>query len=143
MAIKIIGEDRLERLSAMLACMGGNPCAVSSAWSMIDGLPSRRWGDDTRADYLVREIADLHEQIREARYWLAGGMQDCNGIPYSGSNRAAIAAFLRGEEYAPGTFQCGFGAGNYSGDLVARAGVLYHVAQHEYRERLVPVAEVA
>lgn len=110
--IKIIGEERLESLSAMLAYMGGNPCAVRSMWSHGEGLPEPfQWKKYPRETYLCEEIGHLREKIHEAKYWLTGRIDGTGPI---------VRAFLSGKNVEPKCFEYGLGAGNYVSPLIIR-----------------------
>ena len=143
MEIRIIGADRLERLSAMLVVLGGDPFLIAPHYPGR-GMPTPYDWKDKRATWLVYEIAELMEQVETARYWLAGGLCDRFGIPYSDFNAEAVEAFRKGESYYPPHYERGLGAGNYVSDLWSDGKTLFlvkRVNDGSYRTWNQPLAE--
>jgi hypothetical protein len=134
MQIEIIGEERLERLSSMLASMGGDPFSAVRWGVFRRALPEE---PDARHVYLAEEIINLREEVKTARHWLDGNHHR------SSYNAAALEAFLEGRNYEPPLYEYGSSMGNYRGDLVSKTHVLYLVrARPNYREELVPIARM-
>jgi hypothetical protein len=132
----IIGSDRLERLSAILAYLGGNPFA----YYPVDMLPGKKqFPASSRDEYLVLEIHSLRQKINDN---LALIERARARLP-THWDRVVLEAFESGKAMRPDTFEYGMGAGNYCTDLVSDGTSLYRtrsVSGRDYGQRLEKIA---
>jgi len=144
MEIEIIGEERLDRLVAMFAQMGGNPfTAARSNWSVWKSFPDSwsRWGQRPGMEYVAWEISDLAPSVRDVKFWLSGGSRDRKGVCRDTDLEHAVKAFRAGKAWYPRSFGYGLGAGNPVSDFWTDGKTFFHVERYgSYSYRSVPVA---